>query len=197
MTTENKKIQEERMKGYFIDSTKKILKGEGLKAVNVRNIAREAGYSYATLYNYFKDIKDLVFECIKDFQSECQEIVNSETENSARGIEKIKMVTRSYIKYFIQYPGIFELFYLEKTGDLGHKKPTLTMIYNFLDVLYRDEWNYCVENNIFSKESIETKSNILKNLSVGMLLFYLNRYSPADYSKFIELSNKQIDYIRL
>lgn len=197
MTTENKKIQEERMKGYFIDSTKKILKGEGLKAVNVRNIAREAGYSYATLYNYFKDIKDLVFECIKDFQSECQEIVNSETENSARGIEKIKMVTRSYIKYFIQYPGIFELFYLEKTGDLGHKKPTLTMIYNFLDVLYGDEWNYCVENNIFSKESAETKSNILKNLSVGMLLFYLNRFSPADYSKFIELSNKQIDYILL
>lgn len=195
MTTENKKIQEERMKGYFIEATKKILKGEGLKAVNVRNIAREAGYSYATLYNYFKDIKDLVFECIKDFQSECQEIVNSETEKCERGNEKIKMVTRSYIKYFIQYPGIFELFYLEKTGDLGHKKPTLTMIYNFLDVLYSDEWNYCVEKNIYTKDSAETKSNILKNLSVGMLLFYLNRYNPADYSKFIELSNKQIDYI--
>lgn len=87
---DNKIIQEERMKGYFIQATKKILKGEGLKAVNVRNIAREAGYSSATLYNYFKDIKDLIFECVKDFQSECEEIVKFETQNSERGLYRIK-----------------------------------------------------------------------------------------------------------
>lgn len=87
---DNKKIQEERMKRYFIQATKKILKGEGLKAVNVRTIAKEAGYSYATLYNYFKDIKDLVFECVKDFQSECKEIVDLEAKGTQRGVSRIK-----------------------------------------------------------------------------------------------------------
>ena len=52
----NKIIQEQRIKGYVIQAAKEILKGEGLKSISVRNIADQAGYSYATLYNYFKDI---------------------------------------------------------------------------------------------------------------------------------------------
>ena len=52
---EKKEIQEQRMRGYFIQATKEIIKGEGIKSVSVRNIADRAGYSYATLYNYFKD----------------------------------------------------------------------------------------------------------------------------------------------
>ncbi len=40
MKTSNKQIQEERIKGYFIEATKKILKGEGLRSVNVRNISK-------------------------------------------------------------------------------------------------------------------------------------------------------------
>ena len=55
------------MRGYFIQAAKEILKGEGLESMSVRNIADQAGYSYATLYNYFKDVKDLILECIKDF----------------------------------------------------------------------------------------------------------------------------------
>ncbi len=63
----NKEVQELRMKNYFIQATKEILKGEGLQAVSVRNVADKAGYSYATLYNYFKDITELIFVCVNDF----------------------------------------------------------------------------------------------------------------------------------
>ena len=61
---EKKQIQEQRIKSYFIQATKEILKGEGLKCISVRNIADKAGYSYATLYNYFKDVQDLIHEMV-------------------------------------------------------------------------------------------------------------------------------------
>jgi len=85
---ERKEIQEQRMKGYFIQATKDILKGEGLRAISVRNIADRAGYSYATLYNYFSDVKDLIFECVKDFQDEAREFIAAETKNSEPGLDK-------------------------------------------------------------------------------------------------------------
>jgi AcrR family transcriptional regulator len=192
---ENKKIQEERMKDYFIQATKKILKGEGLKTVNVRNIAKEAGYSYATLYNYFKDVKDLVFECVKDFQMECSEIVEQEIKGTQRGTNRVKKITMSFMKYFVQYPGIFELFYLEKTYDLGHKKPTINLIYSFLDNLCEKEWKYCFENKTFSEQEIEIKKEALRNISVGILLFYINRYNPTKYEEFIKISERQISFI--
>ncbi|MBK8944649.1 MAG: TetR/AcrR family transcriptional regulator [Ignavibacteriae bacterium] len=183
------------MKSYFIQATKKILKSEGLKTVNVRNIAKEAGYSYATLYNYFKDIKDLVFECVKDFQSECVDIVKIETQTSPKGLDRIKKVTISYMKYFVQYPGIFELFFLEKANDLGQKKQTINFIYNFYDKLCDEDWNYCIENNICTKEIADLKMESLKNLSIGILLFYLNRFNPESYADFVKITERQIDSI--
>lgn len=195
MSKDNKSIQEERMRGYFIEATKKTLRGEGLKSVNVRNVAKEAGYSYATLYNYFHDIKDLVFECVKDFQEECEQFVKQETTSSKRGLPKIKTITKSYVKYFVQYPGIFELFFLESINDLGQKKPTVNLVYTLLDHLCQDEWTYCLNENIYSKEVIELKKELLKNTLVGALLFYINRHIPSGYSDFVLLINRQIDLI--
>lgn len=191
----NKLIQENRMKGYFIQAAKVILKGEGLKNISVRNIADQAGYSYATLYNYFKDVKDLFFECVKDFQNECEEFVVSETKKSPRGIEKIKAISKSYSKFFIQYPGIFELFFLEKITDIESKQPTSELICNFLDKLCAEEWEYCVKNEIVNVGQADSMRNILKYQIPGLLLFYINRRNPSDYKNFVVLLDKQLDRI--
>jgi len=195
MTTTNKQIQEERIKGYFIEATKRILKGEGIKSLSVRNIAKEAGYSYATLYNYFKDIKYLVFECVKDFQTECAEIVSHETSKSKRGTPKIKAITHSYIKFFIQYPGIFELFFIEGINNLGSRNPTIPLIYSFLDKLCEEDWEFCIQKKICTKKESEVKKESLKYVTIGMLLFYLNRHSPSDYKDFLSITERQINVI--
>ena len=47
----NKEIQEQRMKGYFMQATKELLKGEGLKSINVRSIAAQAGFKQLGVSN--------------------------------------------------------------------------------------------------------------------------------------------------
>lgn len=189
---DNKKIQTQRMKGYFIQATKEILKGEGLKDVSVRNIARQAGYSYATLYNYFRDAKDLVFECVKDFQQECQEFIETETKNSVRGRAKLQAMSEAYIKYFIQYPGIFELFFLEKTHDLAGKQPTVQLIATFLQRLTETEWNYCIQQNKLTEQQADVMKESLTYLVTGMLLLYITRRYPDSYKTFMESGKTQI-----
>lgn len=191
----NKEIQEQRMKGYFIEASKEILKGEGLKNISVRNIAERAGYSYATLYNYFNDVKDLIFECVVDFQEECEEFIKSETKKSQPGIEKIKSIAKAYMKYFIQYPGIFELFFLEKTSDLARKQNITELIYTFFDKLCDDEWNYSIQNKIVKKNEAELMKLAVKNLITGMLLFYINRRQPVSYKEFTEITEVQLNNI--
>ena len=192
---EKKKIQEQRIKGYFIQATKEILKGEGLKSLSVRNIADKAGYSYATMYNYFKDVKELIFECVKDFQDECEEIVRNETNKSSRGRDKIKAIIKSYMKFFVQYPGIFELFFLEKISDIGSKQPTIELIRTFLDRLCSDEWNYCITQEAVTKEEAELVKTEINYVVTGILLFYNNRIYPNSYKKFRDLTDIQINRI--
>lgn len=192
---ERKQIQEQRMKSYFIQATKDLLKGEGLRMVSVRNIADRAGYSYATLYNYFKDVKDLVFECVIDFQEECEELILTETKDSPQGLEKLKAITKSYIKYFVQYPGIFELFYTEKVTELQNKQQTVEMINTFLDKLTNDEWNYCISKNLVSMDEAILKRDQLKYLVTGLLLLYISRRHPSSYQDFINDVETQLNSV--
>lgn len=191
----NKEIQEQRMRGYFIQATKEILKGEGLRNISVRNIAERAGYSYATLYNYFKDVRDLIFECVIDFQEECEVFVKTEIENLPSGIEKLKGISKAYVKYFIQYPGTFELFFLERTNDLANKQPTLKMIASFLDKLTSAEWEYCISEKIIELAEASAKRKTLNFALLGMLLLYINRRQPETYKEFSEELENQLNSI--
>ena len=190
-----KEIQEQRMKNYFVQGAKEILKGEGLRGISVRNVAERAGYSYATLYNYFKDIKDLIFECVKDFQEEGEEFVNAEVSESIHGIEKIKSITKAYMKFFIQYPGIFELFYVERTINLANKQPTIELINTFLDRLCNEEWEYSIKNKLIKRKNADEMKNKLRYVVPGILLLYLTRNYPATYKEYIDITNEQFNYI--
>lgn len=191
----NKEIQEKRMREYFIQATKDILKGEGLKSISVRNIADQAGYSYATLYNYFKDVNDLVFLCVNDFQEECKEFVANQTGSMSEGTEKLRATIIAYINYFIEYPGIFDLFYLAKVGDFGNKQTIINVINNSLDDVCEADWNYCITNSLLSADMVENIKPQLKYTVTGLLLFYLNRYSPGTYPQFVDMVNKRISYL--
>jgi AcrR family transcriptional regulator len=189
----NKEIQEKRMREYFIQATKEILKGEGLKSLSVRNIADRAGYSYATLYNYFRDVNDLVFLCVSDFQVECKSFVENRTKKSPDGIEKIKSSVVAYINYFVEYPGIFDLFFLAKVGDFGNKQNIIQVIGNSLDDVCEKHWDYCVNQKILTPERAESLKSGLRYAIVGLLLYYLNRRTPDSYTEFMEAVNFHIN----
>ena len=136
------------MRGYFIQATKSIIKGEGVRSVSVRNIAREAGYSYTTMYSYFKDVNELIFLCVNDFQEEIREFVGKQIKRNMDPREKLKSRILAYAKYFITYPGIFELFYLEGIGDLGHRKATIEVISQSMDQLIQKDLEDCHEKDL-------------------------------------------------
>jgi AcrR family transcriptional regulator len=190
----NRELQEKRMRGYFIQATKDILKGEGLASVNVRGIADQAGYSYATLYNYFNDINDLVFECVNDFQEECLQFVTEKAGDKSQGIDKLRAKVLAYVRYFVEYPGIFEIFYLARGGDFGNKKSIIEVIGRSLDNVCQEEWDYLKEQKIYSPEQIERLKAQLRYSVIGLLLLYLNRLTPANYKEFMEEANAMIDF---
>ncbi len=104
----NKKLQEQRMKNYFRTAAMEIIKAEGIEAASARTIAERAGYSYATIYNYYKDIKDLLSEALLMFYEECREYIHLKSEG---GPISAKKLVKFYTEYFIQYPSVFFLLF--------------------------------------------------------------------------------------
>jgi len=187
----NKDIQEQRVREYFVQAANEILRGEGISNLSVRNVAEKAGYSYATLYNYFKNLNELFSVCIIDFIQEGREFIVGETKNIPYGKARLNAIIRSYIKFFIQYPSIFELFYITPLKDTNSTKA----IISFLEEICSDDWNYIMQNEKYSKETIETKKESVKYLITGLLVLYNNRRYPTDYNKFQKTLDSQIENI--
>jgi len=183
------------MKGYFIQATKELLKSEGLIGVNVRSVAEKAGYSYTTMYNYFKDLNELVFYCVEDFFNECREFSEERTANTPDGIEKLKLKIAAYANYFIEYPGIFDLFFLERMGDLRQKQSAIELISLSLDRICDREWAYCLDHNLVQFKDAELIKSQVRYTVIGLLLLYINRVTPTSYSEFVQRLNAQLDMI--
>ena len=184
-------IQEERMKRYFLEATKEILTSEGISSLSVRSVAKRAGYSYATLYNYFKGLPELVSFSILDFQKDCTKYIQEKTSRLESGNQKIKSIVRAYVDYFVQYPSLFNLFFIE--GLYSHKINHSAAL--FLDSLCQKEFDFCVKNNLYSKEQAIELQQKNRYMTSGILLIYLNRSYPADYNEFVEQLENQLNSI--
>lgn len=191
----NKEIQEQRIRGYFIQATKEMLKGEGMKSISVRAIADRAGYSYATLYNYFKDVNELIFHCVEDFNQECEEFVSFRTDKNLKTTAAIKAKSIEFANYFLDYPGIFDIFFLEKINASQRREQTVNIIVFALDKICEYDWKDCLKENLMDEKTISDKKIQLKNLITGMLLFKINRNYPADYQEFKNQLTSQIENI--
>lgn len=187
----NKQIQEQRMKGYFIQAAKEILKSEGLKSFSVRNVASQAGYSYATLYNYFKDARELIFQCVSGFQDEAEAFINENIDKNSVGKNRIKEISMAYIKYCVEYPGIFELLYVERMSEISNNKSAIEQIANFPTRLYSEEMKAVYPDEA---EALIRQNSLLLCIT-GLLLYFVNRMVPASYNEFLKQSEEQIDFV--
>ena len=184
-------IQEQRVRRYFIQAANEILRGEGISNLSVRNVAEKAGYSYATLYNYFKNLNELLSVCITDFLEEGKEFINNEVKDIPSGQKRLEAIIRSYVKFFIQYPGIFELFYITPLKNTNSAIAIIT----FLEEMCSADWKIISENGKHSVAEIKSKKESLKYSINGLLLLYNNRRYPDDYAKFQKSVDKQLEII--
>lgn len=181
-------IQKERIRGYFIQAAMEILRGEGIRDLSVRHVAEKAGYSYATLYNYFKDLNALLTACINEFLDEAKISIGSSIQYIPNGKQRIAMIIYTYIRYFVQYPGIFELVYSTKLNN----KESRQLILSFLNKQCEDDWSYLMNEEIFTEDTVKIKRETIRYLVTGMMLLYNNLLYPADYEKYQGIVQEQI-----
>jgi AcrR family transcriptional regulator len=177
------KVQEGRMKQYFIDAATEIIRGEGVQALTVRTVAERAGYSYATLYNYFTDLNELLVICTGHFAEETRNYVSEGIKNLPFNQDSILMRLEILSRYFVQYPGIFRLIFLENMNVL------------FADSEFGKIADKIVENVLSDEQKKHIDLQILKSVVYGSLLMYLNKRTPQSYGEFINEYRKKINAI--
>ncbi len=182
MTIKEKNIKQQRVEGYFIDAAKVIIKNEGPQAVTVRKIADISGYSYGSIYNYYKDLDELMFH-VKN--SMIIDMINTMHQSAKipQTIEDIQVINREFANFFMDNPNIYEFYYnfpITTKGktpidDIGFNETKLQAYQVFVDkgILAKDDleavfWTilcslYGLLNLYFSSNNL-TKEDVYSGL---------------------------------
>lgn len=188
----NKEIQEKRVRGYFLQATKEMILAEGTKSLSVRSIAEKAGYSFATMYNYFTDVNELISYCINDFAEDCKSYIEERINTDNPGLRNIEAKVKAYTEYMIQYPGIFELFFIEKINKSDKSAERVKPAVSLIEKICQPDVEHCIEKGELSvEEALVLMLNLRNNLN-GSLMMYLNRQYPKSYTSFMSNLEKTL-----
>lgn len=105
------------MMKYFIDAANEIIKKDGISAVNIRNTANLAGYSSATLYNYFDNLTHLVFLATFNQLEEYNKALSACISGCKNSIEVYMRVCKCFCEFAYEKPEIYEILFFSHNDD--------------------------------------------------------------------------------
>ena len=115
--TKRDKLKQYRIMRYFIEATVKIIKEEGINAITIRKVSNYAGYTSATLYNYFDSLEHLVFLANMDSLEEYVDVLPTYTENCKNSVEVYMGISKCYAIHAYEHPEVFNSLFFSHKGE--------------------------------------------------------------------------------
>ncbi len=190
-------IQEKRMENYFIDSGYNILLEKGIDKLTVRNIAKKAGYSYATIYNYFNNSDELMWAIGLKVLENLAQLLHQhyeEIKNSVDNRKLIKSVYREYIDYFLENESLYHFIFLKNINVEAIRKDEQNhppILYN----LQQEIMENFVKKGIIKREEAIIAGDLLTNSINGLLSLYFSGKENISKKNLYQKANQYIDYI--
>ncbi|WP_258112399.1 TetR/AcrR family transcriptional regulator [Alicyclobacillus sp. SP_1] len=121
-----KELQMSRMWMYFVDATAKIIEEEGMENVTIRKVADLAGYTSATIYNYFNELSHLIFFASMRFLKDYTQELSVYMSRGKDSIEKYLLTWECFCQHSFRNPQVFHAIFI---SDLGSQPDELLKRY--------------------------------------------------------------------
>ena len=167
LTMKEKEIEFKRK--VITDEASKLINKLGFKNTKMEEIAKQVGFSKASLYLYFKDKEEIAFHIIKllleDFNNEVSDL--SEKEISA--IEKLKSINKGYLGFIKKAKNYIIIRADMNCSDKTHEKVNelKIKIFNILNKILEQG----IKEKVFNKSLDIIKSALLLESTLTGIAF--------------------------
>lgn len=192
---DNKEIQTQRMKRYFINAAKEILAEDGVKKLSVRKVGDRAGYSYATLYNYFRDINELLTYCLADMLEDAYRELIEEKQEGLDPRDQLIRYGERYFSYFSENPVLFQLLFVEDLGAAPEEVTEKMGDLPSVGQLLMESIAACAGAGYILEDEVEILAELLASSIHGKLLFFLKRRSLEPQEAILGKIRNEMEYL--
>ncbi|MBK8506034.1 MAG: TetR/AcrR family transcriptional regulator [Saprospiraceae bacterium] len=108
--TERREREKQELRDKILDKAREILIKEGQENLSIRNIATAAEYSPATIYLYFKDKDEIVYELMEmGFALMVEDL--QEAFESSDPVERIRKIGHGYVVFGLKNPEWYQVMF--------------------------------------------------------------------------------------
>lgn len=202
--TERKEREKAEMKRLIMDAARKLFIEQGFEKTSIRNIADEIEYSPGTIYLYYKDKSELLFDL---HQESFQKLIEQfqRVLNIKDPFERLTTMGRYYMQYGFENPELYELMFLmsspietiecrEEIWEDGH------VAFDMLRQIVRE----CIDAGYFKIDDVEGTSMMIWANVHGLVTIHLRKRTTMfregeliprlehAYERFVELIQGRI-----
>lgn len=184
--SDKQSLKSDRVKSYFIQAAKDIILSDGVENISVRKVADRAGYSYATIYNYFTDLNALLLDVKSAMIQDMMVLMSKSPSDKLYDLEAIKQINRQYASYYLEHPHVFRFFYSYRLTNEPDAKASLT--YDFKAGWYETYRGFVI-NGTLKETEVEIVAKTTIYALHGLLALYFSNNGLTKEALFSDLDN--------
>ncbi len=119
---------EERRK-YIVDCALAVLNDKPLEQVTMRDVIRKTGFSQGTIYNYYKNIDELLAALLGQYMRKMKKILEENMQKEQEFRNCYDQICRDMIKLYEEEPQLFKAM-LGEIAFHDHKQQEQDMLYD-------------------------------------------------------------------
>jgi AcrR family transcriptional regulator len=107
-----KEQQKKQIRQLILDNSMQLFVEEGFSHVSMRKIAERIQYSPTTLYLYFKDKNEILFNCC---ESGCEKMLDANISLSLinHPIDRLHQMGKNYLQFGLENPEFYDLMFIQ------------------------------------------------------------------------------------
>ncbi|PYP89689.1 MAG: TetR/AcrR family transcriptional regulator [Blastocatellia bacterium AA13] len=181
--------EKESLRREILDAARDLFVKEGYENVSMRRIAEKIDYSPTTIYLYFEDKGDLLFQVSEETFSKLASKSESLLAEMIDPVVTLKKIERAYVDFGLKYPNHYKVTFINRPElrDMSkyYEKSMGQKAFNLLQQCVAE----CVRRKKFRRVDVEAASQALWASVHGItaLLITHPKFPWTDKNKLIDL----------
>lgn len=166
--TDRKEREKQEMRKLIINAAMEMFVKEGFDKTSIRNIADKIEYSPATIYLYYKDKDELLYEVQGQAFMELYTTFSRDV-TATDPLERLKQLLRSYITFGFEHPDLYDLMFILRSpmNAVENDWPNCDEAYGYL----ADTLDKCIDQLRYENAKVAALS--IWALGHGMISLFI------------------------
>lgn len=184
----------ETRRGQIIKSAVSLFKLKGFHRTTTREIAKEAGFSIGTLYEYIREKEDILYLVSDYIYDQFRVQMEEKASSNLKSLELLHLVIRSYIKLVHEKQDEMLVMYQEAKSLSKESLPYVLKKELQLTEIFKNILSRCVEEGLFtlSEKEIEATAH---NILVSGQMWAFRRWALHSQFSIEEYIEIQVNFI--